>query len=405
MTSIFTYISIKAYRKRQERKENFQRIGGDQLELLLFSEKELIKATKTFSDDHVIGEGGFGKVYWGKLTPKHGGKKVAIKRAKPKAVTEQAAQMQSFVKELLLLQKTAHKNVVQLLGCCVETSVPLLVYEFVEMGTLCDYLTTPSRDNALVIQGKISLWAWRLHIAVETAEALSYIHNMSDPIFHMDMKSANILIDKHYNPKVADFGVSCNVSSDATHLTKPILAVTFGYVDPEYFQNLKVNDKCDVYSFGVILLELISARPASLGSGETFLAHQFRTEINMRHELVQHLKKLPSFIDSRLGIDLHVLASINDVAELARHCVAIKGRDRPSMREVVYELKHIQLKYDGKSNFKGCMQASPYHNLDAKGTEALFDYNWSPVDQLASTKSLSVSTWIPAKTPAYSTTC
>lgn len=135
-----------------------------------------------------------------------------------------------FVREILLLSKSRHKNVVWLYGCCVETLVPLLVYDFVE--------SSQSRD--VFFQGKVVrvqsslMWAWRLHDAVEMAKVVSYLHNMSEPIFHLDMKSANILIDKRYNPKVADFGLSCFLTFDATHLTNASPARTFGYVDPEY---------------------------------------------------------------------------------------------------------------------------------------------------------------------------
>ncbi|MCO5571533.1 hypothetical protein L7F22_025276 [Adiantum nelumboides] len=353
----FIWTSRRAYMERRERQENFQRSGGDQLGSFLFSERQLLKATNGFCSDHVIGEGGFGKVYWGKLSTEQGTIKVAIKRAKPKVVEEQVAQMQSFVKEIILLSKTVHKNVVKLLGCCVETSVPLLVFEFVERGTLQDYLKPQGRDSSLILQGGKagsgcnSLWAWRMHIAVETAEALSYLHNKSEPIFHLDMKSANILIDKQYSPKVADFGLSCFLTSDATHLTNALVAGSFGYVDPEYYHSLRITDKCDVYSFGVILLELISSWPASCSAA--VLAHHFRAAVNMREEIDKHAKQLPSFIDSRLEFDADVLASINGVAEVAHCCVSLRGSDRPSMQEVVHQLKQVQLKNSGKLKFRG----------------------------------------------------
>ncbi|MCO5604270.1 hypothetical protein L7F22_058435 [Adiantum nelumboides] len=352
----FIWTSRRAYMERRERQENFQRSGGDQLGSL-FSQRQLLKATNGFCSDHVVGEGSFGKVYWGKLSTEHGTIKVAIKRAKPKVVEEQVAQMQSFVKEIILLSKTVHKNVVRLLGCCVETSVPLLVFEFVERGTLQDYLKPQGRDSSLILQGGKagsgcnSLWAWRMHIAVETTEALSYLHNKSEPIFHLDMKSANILIDKQYSPKVAGFGLSCFLTSDATHLTNALVAGSFGYVDPEYYHSLRITDKCDVYSFGVVFLELISSWPASCSAA--VLAHHFRTAVNMREEIDKHAKQLPSFIDSRLDFDADVLASINGVAEVAHCCVSLRSSDRPSMQEVVHQLKQVQLKNSGKLKFRG----------------------------------------------------
>ncbi|KAH7291776.1 hypothetical protein KP509_29G035200 [Ceratopteris richardii] len=197
ISMIFIIISRRTIRRRRKRQQNFQRVGGQQLVSFLFSERVLMKATENFSKKNLIGQGGFAKVYFGKLSMVHGTRKVAIKRAKAMALEEQVAQMQTFVKEILLLRKAAHNNVVQLLGCCVETSVPLLVYEYVENGTVRDYLKPQGRNPMIVMQGRTtsfqSLWAWRLY---------------------------------NYNPKVADFGLSCLLTSDVTHLSNPIAAGT-----------------------------------------------------------------------------------------------------------------------------------------------------------------------------------
>ncbi|KAH7291769.1 hypothetical protein KP509_29G034800 [Ceratopteris richardii] len=344
ISMIFIIISRRTINRRKKRQENFQRNGGDQLVSSLFSERELLQATDNFSKKNVIGQGGFAKVYFGKLSRDNDTISVAIKRAKAMDLEQQAAQMQTFVRELLLLRKAAHKNVVQLLGCCVETSVPLLVYEYVEKGTVRDYLKPQGKNPMAVMQGKTSsfqsLWAWRLHVAVGTAEALSYLHNLPEPIYHLDMKSDNILIDKHYNPKVGDFGLSCLLTSDATHLTNPVGAGTYGYIDPEYFASLRITDKYDVYSFGVILLELLSSWPAY--SPPVVLANHFRTAVNMNEETVKHSVQQPSFIDARLESDADTLECMCTVASLAGKCVALKASERPSMQEVFSQLKHVQ---------------------------------------------------------------
>ncbi|KAH7291766.1 hypothetical protein KP509_29G034600, partial [Ceratopteris richardii] len=346
ISMIFIIISRRTVRRRRKKQQNFQRVGGQQLVSFLFSERELLKATENFSKKNLIGQGGFAKVYFGKLSMIHGTSKVAIKRAKSMALEEQVAQMQTFVKEILLLRKAAHNNVVQLLGCCVETSEPLLVYEYVENGTVRDYLKPQGRNPMIVMQGRTtsfqSLWAWRLHVALGVAEALSYLHDLPEPIYHLDMKSDNILIDKNYNPKVANFGLSCLRTSDVTHLSNPIAAGTYGYVDPEYYLSLRITDKYDVYSFGVILLELLSSWPAY--SPPMVLANHFRTVVNMEEEAAKHRLQQPSFIDARLESDEDTLECICRIARVAQRCVALKGSERPSIQEVLRQLKRMQAK-------------------------------------------------------------
>lgn len=320
--------SRRAYRRKQQKEDNFNKNRGPELRSMLFTEDELRRATNNFSREHELGRGGYGTVYWGNL-PKHG--KVAIKKAKHmEDADREEDQMRSFVSEILLLGKTTHENVVRLLGCCVETRVPLLVYEFVENGTLWDHLHPQGNS-----QPGLS-WARRLHIAVGTATALDYLHKMSPPILHRDIKSPNILIDKSYNAKVADFGASRFLTSGATHLTFAAVVGTRGYLDPQYSLSSQFTDKSDVYSFGVILLELISAMPADLGTTLGTLAHHFQTQYRMGGQT--------DLIDSRLSTNPNILASIQDVAELAMHCLAMEGYRRPTIEEVLGELKGIQAK-------------------------------------------------------------
>lgn len=318
-------------RRKKQREENFHRNGGQELRSMLFSEEQLCRATSNFSREHELGKGGYGTVYWGDLV-NHG--KVAIKKAKHMDDAErEEEQMKCFVSEILLLGKTTHENIVRLLGCCVETRVPLLVYEFVENGTLWDHLH-PDRGAQRSLLG--SSWARRLSIAVDTAKAVNYLHKMSPPILHRDIKSANILIDKSHNAKVADFGASRFLTSGATHLTFAVVVGTHGYLDPEYNLSFKFTDKSDVYSFGVILLELITSMPADLGTKLGILAHHFRTSFRTGNHT--------NLIDPKLSTDAKVVASIQDVAELAIDCLAMEGHQRPSMEQVLSKLKGIQSK-------------------------------------------------------------
>ena len=195
------------------------------------------------------------------------GRIVAVKRSK--VVDED--KVEEFINEVVVLSQINHRNIVKLLGCCLETKVPILVYEFVPNGDLFKFLHGESDDYKMT-------WEVRLHIAIEIAGALSYLHlAASFPIYHRDIKTTNILLDEKHQAKVSDFGTSRSLTTDQTHLTTQV-AGTLGYVDPEYFQTNKFTDKSDVYSFGVVLVELLtgekpSTRVRSEEKNRGFAAH------------------------------------------------------------------------------------------------------------------------------------
>ncbi|KAL5972788.1 hypothetical protein ACLOJK_039594 [Asimina triloba] len=191
--------------------------------------KRLEKATNNYDESGIIGRGGSGVVYKGNLSDTN--RAVAIKKSK----TVDESQIELFINEVFILSQINHSNVVKLLGCCLETQVPLLVYEYVTNGTLFDH-----------IHGPLLSWNHRLRIASETAAALAYLHSaVSTPIIHQDVKSANILLDENYTAKVANFGASRLVPMDKAHLTTLVLATS---------------GKSDVYSFGVVLVELLTGK-------------------------------------------------------------------------------------------------------------------------------------------------
>ncbi|CAH8321465.1 unnamed protein product [Eruca vesicaria subsp. sativa] len=288
----------------------------------IFTSKELKKATDNFSVKRVLGQGGQGTVYKGMLVD---GRIVAVKRSK--LVDED--KMQEFINEVALLSQINHRNIVKLLGCCLETEVPILVYEYIPNGDLFKRLHDDSDDYNMT-------WDVRLRIAVEIAGALSYMHSAASfPIYHRDIKATNILLDEKYRAKVSDFGTSRSVTVDQTHLTT-LVAGTFGYMDPEYFLSSQYTDKSDVYSFGVVLVELIT--------GEKPLC-RVRSEEGrgLAAHFLEAMKENRVFdiIDDRIN-DESKMDQVMAVATLAERCLSRKGRKRPNMREVSIELDRIR---------------------------------------------------------------
>lgn len=289
----------------------------------IFSSNELEKATDNFSESRVLGQGGQGTVYKGMLED---GRIVAIK----KSIAMQSVGVEQFINEVVILSQINHRNVVKLLGCCLETEVPLLVYEFIPNGTLYHHLHNPSEDLSLS-------WEMRLTIAWEVAGALYYLHSATSvPVYHRDIKSSNIMLDEKYRAKVADFGTSKSVSLERTHVTTQVQG-TFGYLDPEYFQSSQFTDKSDVYSFGVVLAELLTGQGPILRVG-TDESRGLATHFILSMEQGQLFEIL-----ERQVLEQGSEEEIAEVAELALRCLNLSGRKRPAMREVAVALENLRM--------------------------------------------------------------
>ncbi|XVF39976.1 hypothetical protein PTKIN_Ptkin01aG0076100 [Pterospermum kingtungense] len=213
-----------------------------------FSYSELKGATEDFSPSNKLGEGGFGPVYKGTLSD---GRVVAVKQL---SVASNQGKNQ-FVAEIAIISAVQHRNLVKLYGCCIEGNRRLLVYE---------YLENKSLDQALFGHNDLHLdWATRFNICLLTARGLAYLHEESRPrIVHRDVKASNILLDAELCPKISDFGLAKLYDDKQTHISTRV-AGTIGYLAPEYAMRGHLTEKADVFSFGVVALEILSGRPNS----------------------------------------------------------------------------------------------------------------------------------------------
>ncbi|KAI3908343.1 hypothetical protein MKX01_027365 [Papaver californicum] len=302
-------LSIRKQKLIKLKEKFFQKNGGLLLRQHLSSFNGGAESTKIFIAEElematfsqVLGRGGHGTVYKGTLLDN---RTVAIKKSN---ITEQS-QIEQFVNEVIILTQINHRNVVKLLGCCLETEVPLLVYEYVSCGTLFQHIHHKGAAEMSYLA-----WEIRLRIAFEIASAVAYLHYAaSPPIIHRDIKSTNVLLDQNYTAKVSDFGASRLVPLDHTHINT-LVQGTLGYLDPEYFNTSQLTDKSDVYSFGVVLIELLTGEDTNV----------------------------LELIDAQVAKDAN-LEQILAVAELARKCLNLKGEDRPSMQQIAADLQGLR---------------------------------------------------------------
>lgn len=283
-----------------------------------FALSEIEDATDKF--EKRIGSGGFGIVFYGKLTD---GREIAVK-----LLTNDSYQgIREFLNEVALLSRIHHRNLVTFFGYSQQDGKNILVYEFMHNGTLKEHLRGGPNDV------KITSWVKRLEIAEDAAKGIEYLHTGCSPtIIHRDLKSSNILLDKNNRAKVADFGLS-KPAVDGSHVSS-IVRGTVGYLDPEYYISQQLTEKSDIYSFGVILLELISGH-------EPISSDNFG--LNCRNIVAwarSHIESgnIDAIIDESLdpGYDLQ---SVWKIAEAGIMCVKPKGAQRPTISEVLKEIQ------------------------------------------------------------------
>ncbi|KAJ3671026.1 hypothetical protein LUZ60_008452 [Juncus effusus] len=285
-----------------------------------FTYEDLSVATSGFSESNVLGQGGFGLVYKGTLN----GLEVAIKK-----LTSGSGQGdREFRAEVEIISRVHHKNLVSLVGFCIHDEQRLLAYEYVPNKTLEFHLHGSGRPTLD--------WVRRWKIALGAAKGLAYLHEDCDPkIIHRDIKAANILLDYNFEPKVSDFGLAKLMPGDITHVSTRVMG-TFGYVAPEYVQSGKLTDRSDVYSYGVMLLELITGkRPLMPGDayndGLVDWARPFLTR-SASEDVYDEL------VDPRLetNYDQHDMSRLIQCASASVRNLA---RKRPRMSQIVRYLE------------------------------------------------------------------
>ncbi|XP_031250114.1 probable serine/threonine-protein kinase PBL7 [Pistacia vera] len=305
--------------------------GSDHIAAHTFTFRELAAATKNFRADCLLGEGGFGRVYKGRLESTN--QVVAIKQLDRNGLQGN----REFLVEVLMLSLLHHPNLVNLIGYCADGDQRLLVYEYMPLGSLEDHLHDLPPDK------KQLDWNTRMKIAAGAANGLEYLHDKaSPPVIYRDLKCSNILLGDGYHPKLSDFGLAkLGPVGDKTHVSTRVMG-TYGYCAPEYAMTGQLTLKSDVYSFGVVLLEIITGRKAidnSRAAGEHNLVAWARP-------LFKDRRKFSQMADPMLQGQYPVRGLYQALA-VAAMCVQEQPNMRPLIADVVTALSYLACqKYD-----------------------------------------------------------
>ncbi|CAN4094097.1 unnamed protein product [Withania somnifera] len=304
-----------------------------------FTFKELALATQNFREANLIGEGGFGSVYKGRLET---GLVVAIKQLNLDSLQGN----QEFIVEVLMLSLLHHKNLVNLIGYCTDGDQRLLVYEFMPKGSLENHLFG-------LEPGKKPLsWCTRLKIAAGAAHGLEYLHcEANPPVIYRDLKSSNILLDNDFNPKLSDFGLAkLGPVGKNTHVSTRVMG-TYGYCAPEYAMSGKLTLKSDIYSLGVVLLELITGRRAydsSRNRGEQNLIVWSRPFLKDRRKFVH-------VVDPLLNGQFSV-RSLHHAVAITAMCIQEQANFRPIISDIVVALDYLVSQAESSDSLGGGSQ-------------------------------------------------
>ncbi|KAG6792234.1 hypothetical protein POTOM_001378 [Populus tomentosa] len=307
---------------------SFSDLSSSIFNLHVFALKELRTITQEFSKSNYLGEGGFGAVYKGfiddKLRPGLKAQPVAVKALDP----DGSQGHREWLAEVIFLGQLKHRHLVNLIGYCCEDEHRLLVYEYVERGNLEDKLFY--RYSAALP------WLTRLKIAVGAAKGLAFLHEEEKPVIYRDFKASNVLLDSDYNAKLSDFGLAMDgPEGDNTHITTRVMG-TEGYAAPEYIMTGHLTTMSDVFSFGVVLLELLTGRR----SLDKNLPNREQNLVKWARPQLKDPRKLDQIMDPRLE-GQYSTEGARKAAGLAYQCLSQHSKSRPTMSTVVRTLEQL----------------------------------------------------------------
>ncbi|KAL1541201.1 putative serine/threonine-protein kinase pix13 [Salvia divinorum] len=295
--------------------------------LRIFTFAELRAATRNFRSDTVVGEGGFGKVYKGWLDSKSGSTVVAVKKLN----SESLQGFQEWQSEVNFLGKLSHRNLVKLLGYCWDDTELLLVYEFMQKGSLENHLF--GRGAAV----QPLPWDTRLKILIGAARGLAFLHASDRKVIYRDFKASNILLDSSYHAKLSDFGLAkLGPTASKSHVSTQVMG-TYGYAAPEYVATGHLYVKSDVYGFGVVLVEMLTG----LRALDTNRPEKQHNLVDWIKPSLQDRRKLKGVMDSHLE-GRYPSRSALQISHLALNCIESDPKNRPSMQEIVETLEEIE---------------------------------------------------------------
>ncbi|KAM0063296.1 putative protein kinase RLK-Pelle-DLSV family [Helianthus debilis subsp. tardiflorus] len=313
-------ICLFCHFKRKKQQQQGTQSSDEDLELPLIGLSTILKATKSFSTNNKLGEGGFGPVYKGVL---ENGKEIAVKRL-AKTSTQG---LHEFKNEVISISRLQHRNLVKLLGCCVEGAEVMLIYE---------YMPNKGLDSFIFDKTPMELvdWPTRYNIIIGIARGLLYLHQDSRlRIIHRDLKVSNILLDKDMNPKISDFGTARAFGGTQTEAKTNKVVGTYGYLAPEYAGNGIFSVKSDVYSFGVVVLEIVS------GLKNREFVHKEHCNNLTGHAWVLHNEERSlELVAKCLGESSNVSQVLRSI-HVALLCVQRHPEDRPTMTSVILMLE------------------------------------------------------------------
>ncbi|GMN51539.1 hypothetical protein TIFTF001_020701 [Ficus carica] len=322
----FANISFKSdSSKRRYITEEISKIGKGNITAQIFAFRELCVATQNFHPDHLLGEGGFGRVYRGNIKSKN--QVVAVKQLDRNGFQGN----REFLVEVLILSLLHHPNLVNLVGYCADGDQRILVYEYMPNGSLEDHLLDLAPNR------KALDWNTRMRIAAGAARGLEYLHEQANPpVIYRDFKASNILLDKEFNPKLSDFGLAkLGPTGDKTHVSTRVMG-TYGYCAPEYALTGQLTTKSDVYSFGVVFLEIITGRRVIDNSRPS----EEQNLVDWAQPLFKDRRKFTLMADPLLQGNYPVKALYQALA-VAAMCLQEEAATRPLISDVVTALEFL----------------------------------------------------------------